>query len=302
MPDSDSYGEAFGNRLNAQANSFVTRALPKAMIAVTELKYTNPSRMLSTPPIREDAFLVAVHLKYFPKYEYWENGKAAPASVLKPGETIVYDIKRQPTFHLNNPFHSVHFYLPRATLDALADEANARPINELHYKPAVSHQDPVMRGITEALLPMFQNPHQVDQLFMDHLMLTVGHHAATRYGGMRPVARSASGGLSSSQERRTKELFSENLLANLPLATLARECGLSLSQFSKAFRKTFGVPPHKWMMQQRITLAKALLLDGIFPLTEVASSCGFSDQSHFTRCFTATVGISPGAWRRAVRK
>jgi hypothetical protein len=38
----------------------------------------------------------------------------------------------QPTFHLNSPFHSVHFYFPCATLDALAVEANAPHVGELH--------------------------------------------------------------------------------------------------------------------------------------------------------------------------
>ena len=144
---SDSYGKAFGQRLNARATSFVTRALPRATIAATELRYENPQRILSTPPVEEDAYVVAVHLKLFPRYEYWQNGKPAPVSVLRPGETIVYDIKQKPTFHLNSPFHSIHFYLPQAALKELAEQADAARFDELHYKPAVSHVDHVLRGM-----------------------------------------------------------------------------------------------------------------------------------------------------------
>jgi len=36
-------------------------------------------------------------------------------------------------------------------------------------------------------------------------------------------------------------------------------------------------------------------------LAEIAAICGFADQSHFTRVFTRSVGISPGAWRRNIR-
>jgi AraC family transcriptional regulator len=302
MSSSDSYGEAFGKRLSAQAASFATRALPRATIAVTELRYENPQNILSTPPIVEDAFLVAVHLRNFPRYEYWENGKAAPISALRPGETIIYDVRRQPTFHLNSPFHSVHFYLPRAALDALADEANAPRVGELHYKPAVSHRDPVLRGMAEALLPLFRAPDQVNRLLMDHLMLTVGHHVASRYGGMRPLTQRAFGGLTPFQERRAKELLTHSISGDLPLSDLARECGLSLTSFSRAFRKSVGVPPHRWVIQQRIELAKTLLRDDPMSLAEIALACGFSDQSHFTRSFTAAVGVSPGLWRRTVRK
>jgi len=182
----------------------------------------------------------------------------------------------------------------------LADEANARRIDELHYKPAVSHQDPVLRAIAEALLPLFRNPYQVSRLFMDHLMLTVGHHIATKYGGMRPIAHSVSGGLSSGQARRAKELLAENLSRNLPLAILARECGLSLSQFSKAFRKTVGAPPHKWVMRQRIALAKSTAPQRCHVAGGSRDILWLSDQSRFTRCFSAATGVSPGVWRRAM--
>lgn len=300
MAESDSYGEAFGKRLNAAATSFVTRALPRTTIAVTELKYATPQNILSTPPIEEDAYLVAVHLKNFPEYTYWENGKAAPVAPIRPGETIVYDIKRRPTFYLNSEFHSVHFYFPRAALCALADDANATRIDELHYRPAIAHSDPILRGIAETLLPFFRDPGSASRLFMDHVMLAAGHHVATRYGGMQPRERPYRGGLTPSQERRAKELLRENLAGSTLLAAIASECDLSLSQFSRAFRKSVGAPPHRWVIQQRIALAKAMLRDDPIPLSQIALECGFSDQAHFTRYFTALVGVSPGTWRHSV--
>jgi AraC family transcriptional regulator len=86
MPVSESYGDAFGKRLNARATSFLTRALPKSTIAVTELRYEDPQFILSTPPIEENAFVVAVHLELFERYEYWQDGKAAPSLHLGLGK------------------------------------------------------------------------------------------------------------------------------------------------------------------------------------------------------------------------
>lgn len=272
------------------------------MIAVTELKYRTPQHILSTPPIEEDAYLIAVHLKNFSNYTYWENGKAATVAAIRPGETIVYDIKRRPTFYLNCAFHSVHFYFPRAALDALADDANAPRIHELRYKPAVAHADPVLRGMAEALLPAFQNPDRPNRLFMDHVMIAVGSHVAARYGGMHPKEQLIQGGLTVSQERRAKEVIYEHLAGEVPLNVVASACGLSLSQFSRAFRRTVGVPPYRWAMQQRIALAKTLLREDRAALSQIARECGFSDQSHFTRAFSALVGVSPGMWRRSVRE
>ena len=81
--------------------------------------------------------------------------------------------------------------------------------------------------------------------------------------------------------------------------TVAREFGLSVSHFSRAFRATVGVAPHSWLLMRRIELAKDKIREGRLPLWEVALACGFSDQSHLTRVFTRKVGVSPGAWRRA---
>jgi AraC family transcriptional regulator len=201
-----------------------------------------PPFILSTPPIEENAFVVAVHVELFERYEYWQDGKAAPVSTLRPGEAIIYDVRRTPTFHLNTPFHSMHFYFPIGTLHALADEAEAGRVEELHYEPAVSHADPVLRSMAETLLPVFSRPEHANRLFMDHAMLAVGHHVACTYGHMQPIKRPILGGLTPLQERRAKEYISANLSGDVPLANIANECGLSASQFSKAFRKSVGMP------------------------------------------------------------
>ena len=53
------------------------------------------------------------------------------------------------------------------------------------------------------------------------------------------------GGLAPWQERRAKEILSANLDGDVPLKDVARECRLSVSHFSRAFRRTVGVAPHQ---------------------------------------------------------
>jgi AraC family transcriptional regulator len=127
-------------------------------------------------------------------------------------------------------------------------------------------------------------------------------HVAQTYGGMRPMSRPARGGLVPWQERRAKEILRASIKRGVVLKEVAQECGLSVSHFSHAFRRTLGVAPHKWLIQQRVVRSKEKLRDGGLSLSDVAAECGFSDQSHLTRVFRQTVGVSPGAWRRALKR
>ena len=84
----------------------------------------------------------------------------------------------------------------------------------------------------------------------------------------------------------------------VPVAKLAQACQLSPGHFARAFKQATGKPPHQWLTDQRLEKAKKLLVDTELALAEIAISCGFADQSHFTRVFSRSVRSSPGAWRR----
>jgi AraC-like DNA-binding protein len=221
---------------------------------------------------------------------------------LRAGESCLYDLKRDPTVLLDKPYHSLHFYLPRAALDAIADEANAPPIRDVSYKPGAGVNDVTISRLGNLMLPALSHPDQPNPLFLDHVLLGVGAHVAQTYGGMRPMSRPVRGGLAPWQERRAREILRANIKSGVTLKEVARECGLSVGHFSHAFRRTLGVAPHKWLIEQRVVLSKEKLRDDGLSLSDVAMECGFSDQSHLTRVFRQTVGVSPGAWRRAIKR
>lgn len=299
---SEAFGQRLGERFRVEnAPAIITRALRNADMAVTELRCDNPPSEMSDSVRREDAFLLTLHLRDIPNREYWEGGRRAPVRDLRAGETCLQDLKRDPTVLLDKPYHSLVFYLPRAALDAIADEANAPKIRDLSYEPGVGANDVAISSLGSLLLPALSHPEQANQLFVDHILWAVGVHIARTYGGMRPASRLVRGRLAPWQERRAKEILRANL-HGVPLKEVARKCGLSLSHFSHAFRRTLGVAPHNWLIEQRIALSKEKLHDDRLSLTDVAAECGFCDQSHLTRHFKRIVGVSPGAWRTALKE
>ena len=158
--------------------------------------------------------------------------------------------------------------------------------------------DHVVAQLTRLLLPTFDRPDQTSRLFAEHISLALGSHIAETYGGMKSAAKRSRGGLAAWQERRAKELLSANLKEDISTADVARGCSLSAGHFARAFRQTTGLSPHQWLLRRRIDKAHELLCKGKLSLAQIASACGFADQSHFTKVYARLRGISPGVWRR----
>lgn len=107
------------------------------------------------------------------------------------------------------------------------------------------------------------------------------------------------GGLAPWQVRtvtRHIEAHLDQAIRNEDLATLVR---LNPSHFGRAFRNSFGEPPHEYVMRRRVERAQRLMLSSDAPLSEIALDCGLADQAHLSRLFRRIVGETPRAWRRA---
>jgi AraC-like DNA-binding protein len=248
---------------------------------------------------REDAYLIALQLRACHDHDLYFDGHLVRPQNWFAGVTSIYDLRRDPVADIRDPFHSIMFHLPRKALDAMAYEAGVPRVGDLRQEPGVSVDDPVVRHLLASLLPSSTKPDEAHPVFLDHVALALTVHIAHVYGGMSLNAGVARGGLAPWQERRVKELMSASLNEELPLSRLANECGLSVRHFARAFRQSTGYSPHRWLLKHRVDYARELLTNRAFSLPDVAFSCGFADQSHFTRVFTAMVGVSPGAWRRA---
>lgn len=107
------------------------------------------------------------------------------------------------------------------------------------------------------------------------------------------------GGLAPWQIRKVASHVEAHLdqpIRNEDLAALVR---LNPSHFGRAFRNSFGEPPHEYVIRRRVQRAQGLMLSTGASLSEIALNCGLADQSHLTRLFRRFAGESPRAWRRA---
>jgi transcriptional regulator GlxA family with amidase domain len=189
--------------------------------------------------------------------------------------------------------------MPCAALDALSDDRKARCAGNLTYEVGAPRRDPILFGLGQALHRALGRSQEADQLYLDQLALAATAHVAHTYGG-GAAAHLPVTSLAPWQVRRACDVMMAHLDGSIPLEDVANVCELSVGHFSRAFRETTGVSPHKWLLERRVEAVKSLLRQPDQALSDVAIACGFADQSHMTRVFTRSVGTAPGAWRRSL--
>ena len=106
------------------------------------------------------------------------------------------------------------------------------------------------------------------------------------------------GGLATWQAKNLAAYIEDRLDSRIRIPDLACVAQLSTSHLFRAFRKTFGEPPHGYIRGRRIRRAQELMLTSRIPLSQVALECGMCDQAHLCRAFRRVVGINPKAWLR----
>jgi AraC-like DNA-binding protein len=295
---SGAYGRGLARNFGAdEAPAIVSRLLHHAAFAATEVIADHPTGQLSNSIPADDAYMISLNLGAVRNKIYWEEGREVVRCVHRTGETAISDLGRDPRLIMNSPVHNLMLYLPRATLSALAEQANLPRVENLRFAPGPGVPDDVLRALGLSLLPALRAPEQSNRLFTDHVAMALASHIAYAYGG-QSLTRPIRGGLASWQEKRAKEMILDDLSGSTPMGAIAAACGLSASHFARSFRKTTGFAPHTWLLRARVRRAMTLLQHRDAAMGDVAAASGFANQSHFARVFKRQIGMSPSSWQR----
>ncbi len=108
------------------------------------------------------------------------------------------------------------------------------------------------------------------------------------------------GGLAGWQQKKIADFIEEHLDEEISLQHLAEIAQLSRYHFARAFKHSFGLPPHRYHMSRRMERAKSLLEERARSVTEVGLMLGFAETSSFTTSFRRAVGVTPSDYRRAL--
>jgi AraC-like DNA-binding protein len=283
-------------------DTFATHRLGQSRLVAARFRRDRPDLGVTLPNERRDELMAVVNLRPQRANDVWCENVHARRGDLPTGALAVLDHRQSWTARIDEPLETVHVFVPVADLKELGrDIGHKTEIDTLHCPITAPTQDVVMFHLALALLPAIENPHQVSTLFADHIYGAIRLHLAINYGGLVVPEEQSRGGLAPWQERLVKDLLLDDLASDTSLSELARACGISSRHFTRAFRATNGLPPHRWLLQRRVERAKFLLENSSSGISEIARECGFADQSHLTRLFRQLIGTTPAAWRRSRR-
>jgi AraC family transcriptional regulator len=294
---------AFGDTLAAYyhqetGNTATAPWAEETTFAITRLQSDVGLPGTSMPIPQEAALHLSVAIKPVPlgSYQLEVDGREIDVPYIPEFRTSILDLQSCFSCTLDCGFDYVHYHVPREGLDDIARDHQIKTVE--NYKFGVCEDDLVIAQLTKTILPLATSRNWSSMLAIDQFSLMFGAHLLQTYGGLARLPEVVTRGLAPWQAQRAAEVLRSRLDGGVRLSTLARECGMSVSHFTRSFRATFGVSAHGWLIQRRIDLAKDLMLTTKLALVEIALRTGFSDQAALTRAFSQIVGASPGQWRR----
>ena len=184
------------------------------------------------------------------------------------------------------------FYPDNEQIQSLLEELNLPGTHLPTFNDTLLHDPELFHGLQQ-LHHLLEGPesalHQ-QTLWRQMMLALLNRHAR--------LPMPAKPGVEHRAVRQAKELLQSRLAEPPSLEELAAAVNLSPFHFARVFQRATGMPPHTWLMQQRIAHARGLLQQGCLPL-QVATQLGFADQSHLSRQFKKVYGVGPAAYRAA---
>ncbi len=190
----------------------------------------------------------------------------------------------------------IYFYFDPAQLKIRSDLG----IADISFTPRLFFEDAMLWGIALKLKHLVESPASVDQLYFEALGSLLLHELARLNRGTPSIRPRIRGGIAARQQRIVTAYIEKHLADQVPLAALAQLVGLSTYYFCRAFKQSFGVPPHRYHMEQRVERAKELLAQRTSSVTHIGMTLGFSQTSSFSAAFHKATGLTPTNYQRSL--
>jgi AraC family transcriptional regulator len=224
------------------------------------------------------------------------SGRSVEVGTFRPGVVIIIPAGSSSRWDIPKPVDVVQLYLPDATLKRVAYEADTAAPSDLLERTA--HPDYITSRLLLSAADVLEGNGALDILFRQQLTDLLATRLLAAHTGKPPSYQPALGGLAPNVLRRAIERLRSDADADVSLAALASDSGLSRFHFCRAFKESTGLSPHNWLRQYRLEQAMNMLRDPRNSVALVAASLGYASQTAFAAAFRKLTGATPTDWRR----
>jgi AraC family transcriptional regulator len=156
--------------------------------------------------------------------------------------------------------------------------------------------DPLVYQITLALKKELDTSGCIDRLYTESLIDTLLVHLLRRCATQPDTM--ATQGLSNVKLQEVLDYIHGNITDNLSLTELAAIAQIGSHHFANLFKRSTGLSPYQYVIQQRLAKAQDLLKTTDRSIVEIAIEAGFANQSHLTTVFQKNLSITPKRYRK----
>ncbi|HTZ81447.1 MAG TPA: AraC family transcriptional regulator [Stellaceae bacterium] len=168
------------------------------------------------------------------------------------------------------------------------------------FKPRLFFEDAEIWASCVRLASLVNLPGTYTRLYADALVAVLAHQLVRLQLGVEPARPELVGGLAGWQRSRVVDYIDARLAEPISLGELAGLVRLSSFHFARAFKRSFGAPPHRYHVERRIERAKTLLANPALNITDIAFRVGYSETGAFGAAFRRITGRTPTSYRRSL--
>lgn len=227
-------------------------------------------------------------------------GRQRYTGLYAKGDISIMPMDVPASYHVEGIDHYLNIQLPTTFVRTVGAQAADLDVRRLDLVTEFRTRDPQL----EQTLMLFRAElHKgggwVSQLYVESLANILAIHLLRQYSTSKPqVVRDYRGGLGDRRLLQISDYIQAHLDQPIRLSGLAAIADMSQYHFSRLFKQSTGLSPHKYVINQRVEKAKKLLKESNLSLSDIALECGFNSQSHFGKSFRDLASITPSQYRK----
>ncbi|MES2393642.1 MAG: AraC family transcriptional regulator [Acidobacteriota bacterium] len=187
--------------------------------------------------------------------------------------------------------------LPQKFLDTVATGSDLAP-ERVTIRNRFQIRDAELENLSWAMKREMEAGSPSGRFYLDGLGLAVASRLVACHSSIAPIGPLAAEGLTGRRLKQVLAFIEDNLASDLSLDQIASIARLSTSHVNTLFRKSMGLPLHRYVIQRRVERARALLSEDKLSTAQIALATGFAHQSHMARHLRRSLGLTPRAIKR----